>query len=200
MSSESSFADLIARLRAGDNSAAAETFVRFSQRLMERAREHLHPAVLSRVDPEDVIQSVYRSFFGHLRDGEFRFDGWGGIQALLVEMTLRKCTRDNRFHLALRRDATRTIVPDVSTPDSVQCWEAIARDASPLEGMIMAETVEGLMQRLTDPQHRRILQMRLQGYRDLEISNEVQVSERTVERVLKRVRGWMEADAAQIRP
>ena len=52
----------MARLRAGDNAAAAEVFRRFANRLIGLARTHLDARVRQKVDPEDVMQSALKSF------------------------------------------------------------------------------------------------------------------------------------------
>src|ERR1700679_4129725 len=60
--------DLLARWRAGDQQAATEMFHRYANRLILLARSRLSPRLSHRVDPEDVVQSAYRSFFADTRD------------------------------------------------------------------------------------------------------------------------------------
>jgi RNA polymerase sigma-70 factor (ECF subfamily) len=93
MSPESSFADLMARLRAGDRDASALVFERFTRRLIGLARAHLDARLRQKVDPEDVLQSAYKSFFIRHARGEFDIDGWDGLWALLTVITVRKCSR-----------------------------------------------------------------------------------------------------------
>ncbi len=47
---------------------------RYTQGLLEVARRQLPDRVRRRVDPEDVVQSVYRSFFRRLDAGKFAFE------------------------------------------------------------------------------------------------------------------------------
>ena len=58
---------LVARWQAGDQQAAAEMFHRYAERLTALARSRLATKLASRVDPDDVVQSAYRSFFADLR-------------------------------------------------------------------------------------------------------------------------------------
>ena len=51
------------RLRSGEDEAAREVFVRFAARLAGLARRHLDVRLAVKVDPEDVVQSAYKSFF-----------------------------------------------------------------------------------------------------------------------------------------
>src|SRR5438132_1018442 len=64
-------ADLMAQWRQGDQQAAAVLFQRYSGRLIELVRRRLSNRLNQRFDPEDVVQSAYRSFFAHARDGEY---------------------------------------------------------------------------------------------------------------------------------
>ncbi len=49
----------------------AELFQRYAQRLMAFARTRLPSDVSSRVDEEDIVQSVFRSFFRRNQGNEF---------------------------------------------------------------------------------------------------------------------------------
>src|SRR6185295_15765908 len=87
MPPDPSFDDLMARLRTGDEAAAAEVFHRFTGRLIGLARRRLDHLVRPKVDAEDILQSVYRSFFrrsaggrscGKRTGGCPRRPPWGG--------------------------------------------------------------------------------------------------------------------------
>ena len=69
--------------------------------------------------------------------------------------------------------------------------EALARDPTPSEAARLTETVELLMRELTG-REREMLALALQGCAVAEISNRVARTERTVQRVLKRVRARLE--------
>src|SRR5262245_6916154 len=65
--------NLVARWQAGDQQAARELFHRYTDRLIALVRSRLTSQVGQRVDPEDVVQSAYRSFFAGAGDGQFSF-------------------------------------------------------------------------------------------------------------------------------
>ena len=73
MSDENSFHDLMARLRAGDEGAADLIFQQYARRLVGLARRRLTHDVQAKMDPEDVLQSVFRTFFVRHGAGEFEF-------------------------------------------------------------------------------------------------------------------------------
>ena len=62
MTSDSSV-ELTDRWREGDQQAANLLFRRYSERLIALVRCHLSEKLARRLDPEDVVQSAYRSFF-----------------------------------------------------------------------------------------------------------------------------------------
>lgn len=193
MSIELSFAELLVDLRAGDEAAARQIFERYAQRLIALARGRLGRRFQQKADPEDVLQSVFRSFFHHQAKGEFDLSSWDSLWSLLAVITLRKCGRViQRFQAKARdigREAARQASPD--TDGSSASFEAIAREPTPSEVLALSETVEEMMRGLEDYQ-RRIVERSLQGYTAAEISEQETCTVRTVQRVLKRVRERLE--------
>ena len=63
MNSGAPVAGLGKRLRGGDPRAAEELFARYAERLVRLAQRHLGRKVATREDGEDVVQSVFRTFF-----------------------------------------------------------------------------------------------------------------------------------------
>jgi RNA polymerase sigma-70 factor, ECF subfamily len=192
---EPSFDDLMMRLRAGDDDAAAVVFRRFAHRLIGLARSRLDHLLRSKVDPEDILQSVYRTFFRRqARDG-FDLGGWDSLWAILTVITVRKCDYRRKFFRAARRDVGREVAP--SPADSAAHYpHVLARDPTPSEAARLTETVELLMRDLKD-RERDMLALSLQGYDVAEISAQVARTERTVQRVLRRVRERLEQMRAE---
>ena len=71
-------------LRRGEAHAAEQVFLRFAQRLIALARSRIDAAVRSKEDPEDVVQSVFRSFFTRQRGGQFLLADWESLWASLT--------------------------------------------------------------------------------------------------------------------
>jgi RNA polymerase sigma-70 factor (ECF subfamily) len=191
MADETSFVQLLARVKAGDQDAAAQIFERYSGRLRALARSRLGRRVLAKVDPEDIVQSVCRSFFVRHAKGQFEFDGWNGLWALLATITLRKCGQKVNYFQAIRRDVRREQPATPSPDDSAASWQAIAREPTPSEAAILVETVQEMMRGLEGHQ-RDVFELALQGYSVAEISDKVGYSRRTVQRVVERVRRRLE--------
>src|ERR1700752_5379627 len=86
---------------------AREMLTHFTHRLIALARSRLDGRLRQKVDPEDVVQSVYKSFL--LRYGEAAIveEGMESLWGLLTVITLRKCAERARYYRAERRDLAR---------------------------------------------------------------------------------------------
>jgi RNA polymerase sigma-70 factor (ECF subfamily) len=183
----------MARLRGGDGDSAREVFDRFAHRLVALAASRLPAALSAKVDPEDVVQSVFRSFFVRHADGRLTPDNWDELWTLLTVLTVRRCGHKVEHFRAARRDVRREAAPS-STPDSAPGWDGAAPDPTPAEAVLLAETLQQVLDDLREEQ-RPIVLLRLQGYSHREISEQVGWTVRTVERVLRGVRERLESPA-----
>src|SRR6187551_307013 len=163
MTDAESFARLMARLRSGEDAAAQVVFDRFAARLVALARGRFNRLLARKVDPEDVVQSAFKSFFVRHREGKLEVGDRGGLWNLLALITLRKCADRAEYFGADRRDAAREVTgPDGGgQPDPV--LSALDREPRPDETVILAETVENLF-RAVSSHERPILELSLQGY------------------------------------
>src|SRR5262245_10888684 len=163
--------------------AASELFQRYAGRLIALAKSRLSAKVSQRVDPEDVVQSAYRSFFAGARDGCYDLERGGDVWQLLVAITLHKLQDQVKLHTAKKRNVD--LEQHFGSEDSLLGLQAavLAREPSPLEALSLVDHVEQLMRPLTPPQ-RRIVEMRLQGYDLREIAAATRRSVPTVRRVL----------------
>src|SRR5262245_66557008 len=104
---------------AGD--AARAIFERFTRRLIGLARCHLGDRLRHKVDPEDVVQSAYKSFFLRYGDGPLAAGDLDGLWGLLTIITLRKCADRARYYQAECRDLSREEVSPASA-DAPEPW------------------------------------------------------------------------------
>lgn len=184
--------DLMARWQKGDQAAAAELFRRYADRLIALARSRLPDHLAQRFDPEDVVQSAYRSFFARARDGQFELHPGNDLWQLLVAITLHKLQHQVRWNHADKRAAFREQPLEGSAQTGAAGVPVFAREPAPIEAVTLVDEVEQLMARL-EPLQRRILELRLQGYDREEIAATVERSECTVRRILKQVEEHLQA-------
>jgi RNA polymerase sigma-70 factor (ECF subfamily) len=192
MTEGDSFAAWMQRLRAGEDFAAREVFQRFARQLIALTRRRFNQRLAYRVDPEDVVQSAFKSFFIRHREGKFQLGDWNEMWSLLTLITIRKCADRVEYLRAERRDVGR----EVSAPEGQdQPWQlALDRDPRPEEAAILAETVEHLFGDV-DVDDRPILELSLQGYTAAEIGLKLGRALRSVQRIRERIRKRLERDA-----
>jgi RNA polymerase sigma-70 factor (ECF subfamily) len=186
-----SFHEFLTRLQARDGEAARELFRRFTGQLITLARRRLEGPLRHKVDSEDVVQSTYKSFFRLYDEGDLDFANWNSLWGLLTLITLRKCADRVAYHRAKRRDAARELKAAPGSEGGGPLADALGREPTPDEAAALTETVERLLASL-DADERLIVELSLQGHSTREVSEQLDVPERTVRRVRERVRRRLE--------
>jgi RNA polymerase sigma-70 factor, ECF subfamily len=182
--------DLIRRLRAGDPQAPDELYALFARRLTRIAEQHLSQKLAGRLDGDDVVQSVFRTFFRRSAEGEFRIDSSAQLWRLLVKITLLKARAKGRHHTAGIRDV------GAETGAGGEQWlvDAVSREPGPLEAVMLVDQIETLLHGLP-PLHCHVLDLRLQGVGPSDIASQVGVSRQTVQRALTLLQGRLEGES-----
>jgi RNA polymerase sigma-70 factor (ECF subfamily) len=181
--------DLRAQLYFADDASRA-LFELYTQRLIALARNHLHIQLQRKVDPEDVVQSAYKSFFLRYGDDVLGGQKLDDLWSLLSLITLRKCADRVRHYTTERRNLSREAGSE--SADDAESWrEAIDREPTPEQAAVLAETVERMLADLSPPE-RPIVELSLQGYSTREVSERLGRAERSVRRVRERVRERLE--------
>jgi len=169
-------AELLLRLRGGDPRAAEMLFNRYARELVRVAETQLSRKLAGRLDGEDVVQSVFRTFFRRSAAGEFQVDASDQLWRLLLTITLRKVRAKARFEKAEKRDA------GVEAGD-IGLFEAAAREPGPDDAAALVDQIAALLHGLP-PLYARLLDLKLQGHQVTEIAAELGVSRQTVHRAL----------------
>jgi RNA polymerase sigma factor (sigma-70 family) len=178
---------LLERFRTGDDCAAEALFARYFEQLTSLARSRLSPRLARRTDPEDIVMSVYRSFFVGARSGRFALRRGGDLWRLLAGITKHKVFRHARHERADRRSV------DVELPlDSSDALRYLALDQEPRpeDAVALADELEWAFSRL-NVLGRRVLELRLQGAQLSDIAQDTGRSERTVRRTLAAIREFL---------
>jgi RNA polymerase sigma-70 factor (ECF subfamily) len=108
MTGPGAFADFIARVRAGDEQAAAELVRRYEPLIRREVRLHLEDRRLARLfDSLDVCQSVLGSFFLRAAAGQYDLEQPDQLVKLLATMARNKLASAARGQQRQRRDLRR---------------------------------------------------------------------------------------------
>jgi RNA polymerase sigma-70 factor (ECF subfamily) len=166
-----------------DQQQAAQLFQRYTGRLIALARQRLPAQLSHRIDAEDVVQSVYRSFFAATPETPATAQPECDLWQLLVTITLNKVHDQVRRHTSDKRSAERD--RHYGSEDSLLGLQQglYAREPTPVEAVALVEQLEHQMRGLK-PLARRMVELRLQGYELEEIATLTERSQRTVIRVL----------------
>jgi RNA polymerase sigma-70 factor (ECF subfamily) len=169
----------VRRFRRGDEDAATALYLRYAQRLEAAARTKQGANLRARFDPEDVVQSVFRTFFRRAAAGSYDVIDGDELWSLLLVVTLNKARKQVSRHLAGKRDARSTTV------DADASLARAQRREDSLEALriVIDEFTESL-----DPELRSLVEMRVEGHEVAEIAARLGRSKRTVERNLQRIR------------
>jgi RNA polymerase sigma-70 factor (ECF subfamily) len=158
MAEETSFEELMCRVRAGDQQAAEEVVRRYEPTIRRIVRVRLVDTRLQRLfDSMDVCQSVFGSFFVHAALGDYDLNTPEQLLNLLVSMSQRKLVDQSRRAGAARRDFRRN---QEGPADQEKHWAAT--EPSPSQQVAGRELLDEFRRRLTDAE-RRIADHRAAG-------------------------------------
>lgn len=173
----------------GVSTAQEQLWNRYFARLTALARTRLTGAPQRDADEEDVVVSVFDSFFRAQQAGRFpQLRDRTGLWPLLVTITARKTINQVKRQRAKKRTASaEEAVPDMG--------QLIGAEPTPQFAAEVAEETDRLLS-LLDEQLRAVALMKLEGYSNAEIAERLGVVERSVSRKLARIRViWDAPDA-----
>jgi RNA polymerase sigma-70 factor (ECF subfamily) len=176
------------RLRQGDPGAADAVFARYAQQLVRVAEQHLSRRLAARIDGEDVVQSVFRTFFRRASAGQFQIDTSAQLWQLLVRITILKTRAKARFHTAGVRRASAEVGGAV---DAVLVQEA-GGEPGPAEAAELVDQIEALLAGLPG-EFARVLELRLSGDSVADVARQLGLSRQSVYRMLDLLRNRLTA-------
>lgn len=170
--------DLIHQYRKGEDDAATALYLRYAKQLQSIAEGETSAQMAVRVDPEGIVQSVFRTFFRRVDQGQYDISDPGELWKLLLVMALNKVRATAKSHRAVKRDVSRTVSLEHSSEAAQDNDQALA-----VLKMTIAEIVENL-----PTNDRQIIMMRMEGHEVQDIARECGRSKRSVERILQKFR------------
>lgn len=174
---------LLVELHRGADDAATQLYLRYADRLRQLATKQTADDLRSRIDPEDIVQSVFRTFFRRAAEGHYQVPEGEELWKLFLVIALNKIRRKGAWHHAAKRDSRAT-----TGADALQ--EAGTQDESSLImlNMVIDETLAAMPVTTRD-----IIKLRIAGHEVSEIAGQLGRSKRSVERVLQEFRAKLGA-------
>ena len=178
---ETSDQSLVVRLRSGDDQAATEVYERYAKRVFGLVHQQMAERLKALVQPEDIVQSVFKSVFRGINSGAYDAPAGGTLWQLMAIVAVHKVRRNARRRNAMKRDAQRT-----QSFDAIENFDT-ADSCTPEEfESAIREAIEGLKE-----SEQEVVILRVQGFSVEEISGKLQRSRRTIERCLNAIREKM---------
>lgn len=185
--------ELVAAYRAGSESAARELFDRYCEKLLQLARRRIGQRMASRLDPEDAVQSAFRTFFARVKTNQFSFRGESDLFKLLVRLTVNKTLRQIAHHRAAKRNPGKETGqgPD----DEGLLDQLVDTDPRPEVQVAVLEEFSRFVGQLPEFD-RKVLELKFEGHTTAEIAEKLGSYERKIRRVFERAASLAEEQAA----
>lgn len=179
------FVTLMQRLKNGSEDAARQLFDRYGHHIRRVVRRKLDRHVRAKFDSEDFTQAVWASFFAEPVQ-RHAFQGPEDLIAFLGTMAHHKVVQAYRERVkTLKRNVKRERpLPD---PLSEGADVPAARQPTPSQVVSAREQMDRMLEKVP-PQYQRVLAMLQLGYTHREIAEELKLNEKTVRRLLQRLR------------
>jgi RNA polymerase sigma-70 factor (ECF subfamily) len=182
---EAHFGHLLARVQKGSEGAARQLIDSFGPHILRVVRRRLNRRLRPRFDSIDFVQAVWTSFFARREDlGQFTRPEQ--VIAYLASAAANKVIDETRTHLAPKRRLRSREIESLEPQTPRHQAALAARQPTPSEAVAGNE----LWHRLLEGQSsmsRRILNLRRQGLTSPEIAERLDITQRTVNRVIEQI-------------
>ena len=166
MNPESSFTELIERVRSGDEQAASELVKQFEPVVRRELRFRLRDnRARFELDSMDISQSVLGNFFVRVAARQFDLKEQLDLVKLLVTMTRNKVAENLRAQHRQRRDSRRTV-------RGVEGMALASPQPTPSRVLAGREILDQVRQNLSG-EERQLVELRWQGLTWEEIADSV---------------------------
>ncbi|MHB8862007.1 MAG: RNA polymerase sigma factor [Pirellulaceae bacterium] len=182
-STEPTDCSLLSRFRSGEDDAATAIYLRYAKRLQLLARAQSGKDLAVRLDPEDVVQSVFRTFFRRASEGHYSIPDGEDLWKLFLVIALNKVRELGEYHRAAKRDVSRTAALE-RIEDCVIGPQQLNEHAFG----VLRMTIEEVLAELPEIQRRMVI-LRIEGHGIDQIAETTHRAKRSVERVLQKFRG-----------
>jgi RNA polymerase sigma-70 factor (ECF subfamily) len=170
---------LAGRLNAGAGSAANDVDEQYRAKLCRLVEREMNRRFRRREDPEDVVQSAFRTFYRRSARGEFHIDSSVDLWRLLETITRHKILKHVEKHSAGKRNPDREEYPE---GDDLH-GQAPTPDAAAVAADLMEKALHGL-----DETYVKVFHLRLANCTEQEIAAKLDCTRAFVRTKLQRVR------------
>ncbi len=180
-------------MKQGHDDATARLWERYFERLVNLSSRRLGAAPRRIADEEDVAVSVFECLREGAAAGRFeRLEGRDDLWKLLTAMARMKAVDQIRHQTAIKRGGRDVRGESVFQAPGGETTRGIDQifqdDPTPDVLLSMEERIGSLFEALPDETPRQVARLRLQGFTNQRISEQLGISLRSVERKLSLIR------------
>jgi RNA polymerase sigma factor (sigma-70 family) len=175
------------RYQGGQPDASTELYLRYAERLYALVVKQSSKDLARRVAAEEIVQSVFRTFFRRAVHGHYTVPEGEELWKLFLVIALNKVRAAGAYHRFSKRDVRQTVGGE-AFEYAMESAEGRDEGALTVLRMVVEELLEGM-----PAANRRMIELRIEGYEVAEITEKVRRSKRTVERTLQGFRNRLEA-------
>ena len=169
-------ASLLRRFKTGEGDAATELYTRYANRLIHLASARVSPDLKQRVDPEDIVQSVFRTFFRRAALGQYDLPDGEELWKLFLVIGLNKIREVANHHYAGKRDLRQT--------SGGESAENAGAENQEIALMALQMAIDEVLAPLPET-YREIVRLRVERHGVAQIAERTGRSKRSVERILR---------------
>lgn len=181
MSAPSEFAQLMADVRSGSDEAVEQLIEKYGRAVLFAVKRGLRANLRVLYDSEDLVQSVWASFF-RLPVRQAEFNTPAELIGYLTKMARHRVVAKARLQSSQKRAAPGRC----SLDSSIYQNQAQSAQPGPEEIAIARETEKRFEAHLPS-RYRSIVELRLEGRTQADIAKELGIHERTVRTILQRL-------------
>jgi RNA polymerase sigma-70 factor (ECF subfamily) len=171
---------LMRRFRKGEQDAASSLYMRYAKRLQQLATRQTSTELSFRVTSEEIVQSVFRTFFRRVSNGQYDAVDGDDLWRLFLVIALNKIRSVADFHRAQKRDIRKTKSADAGLLGRF----VNSKNEDEAAFAILKMTIDELLNELPTG-HAEIIRLRIEGNTVPEIAEKTGRAQRTTERVLQ---------------
>jgi RNA polymerase sigma-70 factor (ECF subfamily) len=183
---------LLEKLQSDDQLAAERAFVAYEPYLRRLVRRHIPPALQSKFDSCDIVQSVWAGLLGNPDNRSRRFNNPAHLRAFLVKVTRNRFIDGWRKHRA-------ALEQEQSLDQTSPRYIPAAPDPRPSE-WAQAEELWQRMLSVCPPAYHEILRLRRAGLTLMEIAERTGLHEGSIRRIIRKVSRQVATQEPSTRP
>ncbi len=180
----------VTRLQGGDAEAAQKLWDRYFEKLLVVAQARIKDCPRAILNAEDIAVSVFESLWRGAQQGRFRkLSDRDELWWLLLALTRQKAANHIRRESAQKRGGGAVPLSLTGMSGARNGFhDLMSDDPTPEFALIMEEEYSRIMGLLRDDRLRQIAVLKLEGYTNQEICQQLEISPATVTRKLGLIR------------